>query len=374
MRIGILTLPLHNNYGGILQAYALVRALENMGHEVYLIDTRFKKKTTFLKSLKATIKQLVKPNPNKKKVDFSQEIRDKTFKLYIKQFIDNQFKHITEPFVNPSTMGKEIKKYKLNAVIVGSDQIWNPKYYKHIEIAYCSFLDDKNVLKISYAPSFGVDTWKYSPEQEKVCKDLIQKFDAVSVRENTGAELCEKHFDIKATWVLDPTMLLATKEYMQLIPKSSNLQTGKLFTYVLDKNEDKNMIISHVMKIKNLQEVELETIEGYGDIPLEWGTKSTVENWIRNFNEADFVVTDSFHGTVFSILFNKPFFSVINFKRGATRFHSLLNHLGLEDRLLGSFSDLSNEKIEKDINWSEVNHKLEIFKEESLDFLSNSLQ
>lgn len=374
MRIGVLTLPLHNNYGGILQAYAIVKVLEKMGHEVYLIDTRFKNKPSFLKSIKIALKKFLKPNLQKKRSDFSNKVKDKTFKLYIKPFIETQFKNITKAFKNPETIENEIKKYNLNAVVVGSDQIWNPKYYKNIEIAYLSFLNDKNIRKISYAPSFGTDSWTYSPDKEKLCKELIQTFDAVSVREDSGIELCEKYLNTKAKWVLDPTMLLAKKDYLQLIPNSSTSKTKKLFTYVLDKNDDKNKIIQHVKKINNLQEVELETIEGYGDIPLEWGTKSTVENWIKNFHEADFVVTDSFHGTVFSILFNKPFFSVINFKRGATRFHSLLNHLGLENRLLGCFSDLTHEKIEKEINWTEVNRKLEEFKKESLHFLSNSLE
>jgi hypothetical protein len=300
MRVGVLTLPLHNNYGGILQAYALVQVLEKMGHEVYLIDTRFREKKSFLKVLKTSLKQLLNPNPEKKRIDFSKKIKAKTFKLYTKPFIDAQFKNITKPFVDPSKMEAEIKNYKLNAIVVGSDQIWNQKYFKNIEIAYLSFVNDKNIRKLSYAPSFGTDAWSYSSEQEKICKELIQKFDAISVREISGLKLCKKYFDVNAKWVLDPTMLLPTIEYLKLIPESSSSETPKMFTYVLDKNEDKKKIIDQVKKNKNLQEIELDTIEGYGDIPLEWGTKSTVENWIKNFQEADFVVTEGFLENSFS--------------------------------------------------------------------------
>ena len=104
------------------------------------------------------------------------------------------------------------------------------------------------------------------------------------------------------------------------------------------------------------------------------GTKATVEEWIRNFSEAEFIVTDSFHGTVFSILFNKPFFSVINLKRGATRFQSLLGAFGLEDRLLDSYNDLQNKDVLKQIDWEHVNNKLERKRDESLLFLTTSLQ
>lgn len=372
MKIGILTLPLHTNYGGILQAYALKTVLERMGHEAYLVDVRLNHQP-LLTVVKSKIKELIFRDKVLLKSSFSRKIKFHAYTTFTKLFIDKHFPNITQTFNNHSKMGDEIKKYNIDAFVVGSDQIWNPKYFRHIEIAFLSFLPNEKTLKISYAPSFGSDSWSFSPEQENNCKALIRKFDAVSVREDSGVNLCEKYLGMKPNWVLDPTMLLHAKDYLELLPKSGASKGGKMFTYILDKTEDKEQIIQSISSKKQLEAYELQTIEGYGTIPLELGTKATVEEWIRNFSEAEFIVTDSFHGTVFSILFNKPFYSVINFKRGATRFQSLLNLLDLNDRLLGSFSDLETKDITKEMDWDNVNKKLEEKRVDSYLFLTQSL-
>lgn len=373
MKIGILTLPLHTNYGGILQAYALFKVLEKMGHDVYLIDTRFKKDSTW-KTLKKQIKSFFKNNPQSKKTAYLNKIKNQSYLTYTKPFIDKYLPKTTETFDNPKTMGKKIGKYNFEALIVGSDQIWNPKYYKNIEIAFFSFLDDSNLIRISYAPSFGGDVWKYSAEKEKICKDLIQKFNSVSVREDSGVLLCEKHLGIKPTWVLDPTMLLSENDYIELISNSGLTKNGNLFTYILDKTDDKNNIINSVANRFKLIPQELDFMEWEESIPLEWSTKATVEDWISKFYEAEFIVTDSFHGTVFSILFNKPFFSIINVDRGATRFQSLLKSFNLEDRMLSSYEDLTESVLEKEINWKAVHQNLAERRRISFSFLSEGLK
>ncbi|WP_113923025.1 polysaccharide pyruvyl transferase family protein [Cognataquiflexum aquatile] len=373
MKIGILTLPLHTNYGGILQAYALKTVLEQMGHDAYLIDVRLTQQS-MLKVFKNKIKEFIFRDKALLKSSFSRKIKFQAYTKFTKLFIDKHFKNKTHTMSKIHQLEDEIKKYKFDAFVVGSDQIWNPKYFKNIEIAFLSFVNDEKILKISYAPSFGSDTWSFSPIQENNCKTLIQNFDAVSVREDSGVQLCEKYFGAKAKWVLDPTMLLKAEEYLKLIPKSFTTKSGKMFTYILDKTEDKAKMISYIGSQKNLEAYELQTIEGYGPISLEMGTKASVEEWINSFSEAKFVVTDSFHGTVFSILFNKPFYSVINFKRGATRFQSLLKAFDLEDRLLGSFSDLESKDITNQIDWENVNKKLEGKRTDSFLFLKESLK
>lgn len=373
MKIGILTLPLHTNYGGILQAYALFHVLEKMGHDVYLIDTRFKKDSKW-KSLKKYIKNLVRNDTKSKTTAYLNKIKHQSYLTYTKPFIDKYLVKVTEPFDNPKTMGKKIGKYNFEAYVVGSDQIWNPKYFKNIEIAFFSFLNDKKVIRISYAPSFGGDLWKYSAEKERICKDLVQKFKSVSVREDSGVLLCEKHLGIKASWVLDPTMLLSESDYTQIISTSGIKKNRGLFTYILDKNKDKTSIINSVANRFKLKPHELDFMEWDEPIPLEWSTKATVEDWIRNFYEAEFIVTDSFHGTVFSILFNKPFFSIINEDRGATRFQSLLKSFSLEDRMLSSFEDLKESILEKEINWKAVNQILDERRSLSSSFLSEGLK
>lgn len=372
MKIGILTLPLHTNYGGILQAYALKTSLEKLGHEVLLIDTDFKKKSK-LRVLKEKIKNVIKKNPVITENIKINKIKYKTFLTYIKPFIIKNIKNITSTFTNPKTIEKEIKIYNFDAYIVGSDQIWNPKYFNHIDIAFFSFIQSGNPLRISYAPSFGGDTWGFSQEKEKICKDLIKKFNAVSVREDSGVELCQKYLDTNATWVLDPTLLLYPEDYLKIVPKSQIKKIQTLFIYILDKTVDKNNIVTAVSNYFNLTPHELDFEEYEQPIPIECCTKATVEDWIRNFYEAEFIVTDSFHGTVFSILFNKPFYSIINIKRGATRFQSLLKSFNLEDRMLSSFEDLNNSNLNREIDWESVNKILEDKRKISNSFLSKAL-
>jgi hypothetical protein len=372
MKIGILTLPLHTNYGGILQAYALKTALEKMGHEVYLIDTGFNKNSSW-KAFKKFLKGILKKNTKLKAERKFNKIKTKSYFLFTKPFIDKHFPNVTKKFSDPISMGEKILEYNFEAYIVGSDQIWNSKYFKNIEISFFSFVKGDDKLKIAYAPSFGSEIWNYKPNKEKICKELIKKFDAVSVREISAVELCKKFFDIEAQWVLDPTMLLNPEEYVSILPDSMAKPKGNMFTYILDRNEDKDLIIEKISNTLSLNPYELETIDSKEPIPLEWGTKATVEEWIRNFHQAGFIVTDSYHGTVFSILFNKPFFSVINFKRGATRFKSLLNALDLSERLLNSFDDLTDSKMKKNIDWELVNKKLELERKNSQTFLYESL-
>lgn len=372
MKIGILTLPLHTNYGGILQAYALKTSIEKLGHEVLIIDTDFKKKS-ILKTLKEKIKNLIKKDKKVIEKEKINKLKNHSYLTYTKPFIDQKIKHITKTFSNPRRMGKEIIKYNFEAFVVGSDQIWNPKYFSNIEIAFFSFIISGNPLRISYAPSFGGDSWKFSPEKEKICQDLIIKFDAISVREKSSVQICETHLGVKAKWVLDPTMLLNSDEYINLLPKNPNPSKGNLFTYILDKTEEKAKMVGLLASAFKLQPYELETIESEKPIPLEWGTKASVETWVENFYRSEFILTDSFHGTVFSILFNKPFFAIINRNRGAARFESLLGAFNLTDRLLESFEDLTDKKIEKKIDWISINQILDQKRKESFSFLAESL-
>jgi hypothetical protein len=372
MKIGILTLPLHTNYGGILQAYALKSRLENMGHEVWLINTNFNKKSTW-KSLKEKVKNLIKPNPKSIEKEKINKLKNQSYLTFTKPFIVQNFKNITKTFSNPKTISKEIIIYNFDAYIVGSDQIWNPKYFKHIEIAFFSFIETSYPLRISYAPSFGGDIWKFSPEKEKICTDLIKKFNAISVREESAIQLCEKNLGVKPKWVLDPTMLLNIEDYKIFLKNDSTQLRGGLFNYILDKTDEKSKIVDIVATAFDIKPYELETIEKNRQIPLEWGTKATVEKWIENFYISDHIVTDSFHGTVFSILFNKPFFAIINKNRGAARFESLLNAFNLNDRLLGSLEDLTESKLKKKIDWPSVNQILDQKRKESYSFLNDNL-
>ena len=185
MKIGILTLPLHTNYGGILQAYALQTVLERMGHEVCLIEKKRKLlpfplwKVPFVYG-----KRILNLSGDALPVFYEQKINrerpivgqntDKFINKYIKRRIVNDY--------------SDIKETDFDAIVVGSDQIWRPKYFHEIVHAFLDFTKGWNIKRIAYAASFGTDEWEYTPQQTERCAKLVKLFDAVSVRSDFAPE------------------------------------------------------------------------------------------------------------------------------------------------------------------------------------------
>lgn len=376
MRIGILTLPLHTNYGGILQAYALQTVLERMGHEVVVFDTL---KKNFL------------PPLWKLPLSFAKRIvlkfLGKTNRVFIERYNNKVRSVITQhiqPFVDTYIHRKVIHSFKdlkqedYDAIIVGSDQVWRIIYFpglwlgQQIENAYLDFAKNWNIKRIAYAASFGTENWEYDEEQTKKCKNLLHKFDAVSTREVDGVKLCKAKFEVDAHHVLDPTMLLSMDDYMALFQKANTPKSeGTLLNYVLDETEEIDCLINKVATDKHLVPFAVNNPFEYDDSkPLQQRIKPSVETWLRGFYDADFVITDSFHACVFSIIFKKQFVVVGNKDRGMSRFESLLKLFGLEDRLVDVHCDVS---ILQQIDYDNVYSIYDKLKESSMIYLSGSL-
>ena len=367
MRIGILTLPLHTNYGGILQAYALQTVLERMGHEAVVIDKQYTFKISFLKKCFAYPKRAIcKYILGDKRAIIRWEKENNIVRQYTQTFIN---KYIRCYKVNDISL---LNKEDFDAIVVGSDQIWRPIYYPTIEHAYLDFASSWNIKRIAYAPSFGVDTWEYSEEQAKNCKALVKKFDAVSVREENGVKLCKQYFDIDALHVLDPTMLLDVNDYIELFKqKQTPKSKGNLLNYVLDETDEIESLIKKVASMKKMVPFAVNNpYEGDNTKPLNQRIKPSVEAWLRGFYDADFVITDSFHACVFSIIFKKQFIVVGNRERGMARFESLLKMFGLEERLVDKKVYINTLQS---IDYDKVyNHYVQL-KEKSLHFLLENL-
>ncbi len=369
MKIGILTLPLHTNYGGILQAYALQTVLERMGNEVYLIE-----KPTFPLHLPLW------KTPLSYGRRILKNISGHPFPILYEQKMNREASTIrqhTDKFINKYIKRKIVDNYTdvhendFDAIVVGSDQIWRPKYFHNIETAYLDFTEGWNIKRMAYAASFGTDEWEYTPKQTKKCGRLLQSFDAVSVREKSGINLCHNHFHVQATHVLDPTMLLEPENYIKLFevddtPKSP----GTLLNYILDETPEKTALIEKIAKDKSLVPFRVNSKVENINAPLQERIHPPVEQWLRGFYDAEFVITDSFHACVFSILFNKPFFVIGNTARGMSRFTSLLSMFGLENRLIHSNSSIY---YETNISWQNVMSLLNYNRRKSRDFLSKGL-
>jgi polysaccharide pyruvyl transferase WcaK-like protein len=380
-KIGILTQPLRNNYGGLLQNYALQKALIDLGHDPLTLSVSFPVRNRYYQLLRSLCANIFNKYILGRKIEsvipFIPKDRDllkisENMRNFTKQYIKT-----TEPLVI-KRLKKEDFLRKFDAFIVGSDQVWRPRYSPNLATYYLDFLSDGSSTKrIAYAASFGVDYWEYSDKQTRICKKMLQKFDAISVREDSGVDLCREHLDVDALHLLDPTLLLTKKNYLELIRGGEGTPKNRtLLVYVLDMNDHKRKIIdkisNHFNLTANIVMPEKKLSYLYNE-DIEKCVYPPVEEWINGFNEADFVVTDSFHGTVFSIIFNKQFISIANRGRGSNRFYSLLRSLNIDERIIDEKDEVKYELIENKVDYTSVNCILDKLKSESITYITNSL-
>ena len=370
MKIGILTITPNIGYGGIMQAYALQTILKKLGNEVEIINYRhkigYKTKAKFF--LKSVYKVFIKG-------EFAKFSLNDDY-LYRAQKVSE----FHQKYLNLSELVKTSKEFrclanrKYDCIIVGSDQVWRPQYVVNI---YDYYLDGirKEIYKMSYAASFGVNEWQYSKEQTRRCAKLLKEFGYISVRERSGIKLIADNLseNFKVDWDLDPTLLIYQNDYASLIqnvPKNKNT----LFTYILDPTFDKSQVVNKISKDLNLGINEFNTRAENGmGVELKLRVAPPVETWISGFRDADFIVTDSFHGMVFSIIFNKPFVVYINPNRGTERFTSLLSMLGLLDRMITCSTGLNQSLLSDTIVWNKVNDVINIKRKEIMSKLSRYL-
>ena len=356
MRIGIVTQPLHNNYGGLLQNYALQQVLESLGHEVKTLD--FVYKQTFIRYLIISCRQILAAVIKGRKLSLHP------YRLFpnVRIGLTDEFvrKHIKTTRTIHAYTPELVKNEKFDAVITGSDQVWRPMYNVYLEDMFLKFVPD-NVHKIAYAASFGVDYWEFKPRQTKRCRKLAKRLWRISVRELSGVNLCKHHLQVDATTVLDPTILAGVEAYKPLLIECGEKKF--LFAYVLDITPEKKAFVEQMAKEHSLEP------KIYG---ADQNAQLSVEEWVSMTAHATMVITDSFHGTVFSILFHKNFYSIVNIERGGARFSSLLSSLGLENRM-GDLSQLRR-LPPPPINWGKVDLLLDEQRTQSMNYLRNALK
>jgi len=349
MKIGLLTLPLRLNIGGALQAYALQTTIKKLGHEVLLIDRTENTSCNFLNLVKGLLKTILN-----KKAPITE----------IGAFVQSNINPRTAVIDSDRKLEK-LNREQFDAFVVGSDQIWREKYCRSIKKNFfLDFVKGNSVKRISYAASFGVDEWEYDEKMTMEMSALLQKFNAVSVREDSGVVLCRQHLNIEAVQLIDPTLLLSPEDYCSLMMSDSADANPELLAYMLDYNESKQSLCSLLGNQLSLTPCLLNPVDG----------QISISHWLHSFAKARFIVTDSFHGSIFSILFKKPFLVVGNNERGMARFYSLLKMVGLENHLLLSGDVLPMELINQDVDWEKVHAILENKREEARSFIINSLK
>lgn len=376
MRCLIATLSLYVNYGGILQCWALQNIVEGMGHDVSVLR---------LPSHRITIKKVIS-NLYKRLLSVTRR-NGSFYPIKLTEFLQYNFAFIkTRRFIRksihytPKIYGldniKDINDLHYDAYIVGSDQVWRSLYTgAYLDIFFLTFTETGS-HKIAYAASFGLDYPEYSTDEISKYGNYYSLFDAVSVREASGIKLIEK-YGWKSTQscshVLDPTMLLDSDFYIQKLCLNKKQSSPYLFVYLLSKNS----ILSTINQVSN--ELNLSVIESKL-IDDSWSSifkiRMSPPEWLESIYNSQFVITDSFHGCVFSIIFRKNFIVFCNKVRGNERIQSLLNMFNLSSRLVVSNDDFINRKTElmKPINYFEVYQILDKRREESLVFLRNALK
>lgn len=366
--VGVMTLPLNSNYGGNLQTFALMQALKKLGHRPILINLRH--------PTQPDPAQPAAPPTSEDAIPLMAETVGLGKSVPNTSFTDTYLRPVTRIFSTPDQLARQLGTLGLDAVVSGSDQIWRPKFARTLltNFYFFGFLpDDSPIRRISYAASFGVPEWEFSEEQTRTASALVRKFDGLSVREDRGVELCQEHLGVKAEHVLDPTLLLSPEDYLPILATAPRARVpGQLLTYLLDASEDKIAAVHTLAQRLSLRvsSTDNRPFPAAGDSTKgDW----TVQGWLASFYNAAFVVTDSFHGVAFSILFNKPFIAYGNPGRGLARFTSMLKLVGLEDRLVLRSSDIDVEKMVQPVNWERVNTLLAERRVASFAFLDTAL-
>lgn len=324
MKINIITQPLFCNYGGILQNYALQETLRRLGHEVLTVNVPVRDISSRpdWKSYAHAVINLIKKirkeydypflNPH----TFARKERELSFPQ--REFIK---KHITKVDHKVPFTTRLCDELQADAWIVGSDQVWRPWCSPNILNYFFDFITDTRIKKISYAASFGTDRWEISPEDTPRIKELAQQFNAISVRESSGVKLCREHLGVDAIHLLDPTLMLTAADYLSLTSAGDRPEGNYIATYILDTDRKKSTAIKKESDSLNLPVVR--TGQMHRD------RFDSIESWLATLAHADRVITDSFHGTVFSIIFGRPVKVLSNNMRGNSRLESLISTLGI---------------------------------------------
>ena len=370
MKFGIITLPVNYNFGGILQAYALQTILSKLGHEGYIINPDYGEPRGILEKVLTYSPRIFRKYILHQNIPIKKEfLRKAWFNSCSKNTYSFICKHLNLYTIHNL---KDLNKSDFDGFIIGSDQIWRKKFtsglfgVSDIYDVFGAFLNKKKNRIFAYAPSFGVDSIEdYNQKDFKRISKILKNYTGVSCREDSGTELLKTYFSCPcARTVLDPTLLLDREDYMSLLNIDNEESRSEIVSYILDRNKKTDRVINKIENLLNKHSVEINN-----QTP---GTPQYhVEYWLKSIANSDFVVTDSFHATVFAIIFQKPFLVIANSSRGVSRLDNLLSKFGLEDRLINDADDKSTSSLAVDLSSNDdVILKL---REDSLNFLTDSI-
>jgi hypothetical protein len=354
-----------HNYGAVLQAAALEYQISQLGYEAEHINFISQSKGVIqtLNSIKKSIKELIiKPTTSAKPKVENPEV----FETFRQKWVTRT----ASVYTNINELKALENSYQ--TVVVGSDQVWRTQYTSKNALVYFLAFVAYKTKRISYAASFGVDFWfdNNKPELTRQIKHELTKFDAISVRESKGVDICKDTFGVAASHVLDPTLLVG-RVYFETIIENDATETAEanVVYYKLDIDD---AFIADIAKLGQYLNCIAENIYHKEENGLFF--YNSVADWLNKIKESKLVVTDSFHCVCFALLFEKPFIYYPNDVRGMSRLDSLLGLVGLKDRICKNAEYFNSSGIlDKKIDYNAVNSVLEKLRSDSLQYLSTAL-
>lgn len=380
LKIGLCVCYDTKNFGSQLQVLATQEMVQSLGFDYEII--RYKKKITPLFAIQSLPRLLNdsfvqgKIKGLKKKQQLKQyplvwekvKLRDQRFQEFQKKC----FTKLSEPYVGYQHLKKGSQKYDL--FLTGSDQLWLPSNLgSHF---YTQEFVPDNKRKIAYAPSFGVSQIPWY--QKRRTANYLKRFQYLSTREIAGQKLIQQLTGRVAPVVADPTLLLTRQQWSTLIPEKQVIDGEYIFCYLLGTNKEHRAIAENLKKNTGLKLVTIPFLDHFVESDLKFGDQQLFDvdgtdfvNLIRN---ARYVLTDSFHGTVFSIIYHKQFITLDRFSSSSSnsrnsRIDSLCTSLGLEQRRYAG----NIMKIDEPIPFELVDQKLEQLRETSICYLREAL-
>lgn len=360
MKVGILTFHRTTNYGAVLQTYALQKTILDLGYDVKVIDYNNEEIYSYHDyrvlygklPLKTRVGKIIRYSHNKKIAKTFNKFRNKWIDLSVECNTNAQLQSVEDGY---------------DAIICGSDQVWNPLA---IHFDFDAFLlSGVKGKRISYAASAGnITLWEKYLKKYWIC---LHRFDSISVRESEMIQPVENLSEKKVRLVLDPTLLLNKKEWEKLEePLGNEIEKDNyILVYYLGKNRALTDTVKKLQKQTGLPVVLLgRQIEGIKSISVPAGPSQ----FLSLFHHAKFVITSSFHGTVFSILYHKPFLVFGNGNYNS-RMNTLLSALKLQSRMIDNES-ANLERINKVVDWGQVDSLHKALKEKSINFLIEALR
>lgn len=388
MKIGIVTYVKCDNYGAELQAFALQWKLNSMGYDAEVINLekrnidmkrnpdvvigaikqRFKQEgLNAIVSIYRKIKETRKRIENE--IDYKEQ-NERKHKLFENFFIE-KIKHSDRYYSLDDISTANDLDY--DAYIAGSDQIWNYIHTDRLDVYFLMFANKFHAKKISYAASISI--YDIPRKWRKAYKKYFENIDSISVRELHGAELVKKYSDKTAEVVLDPTFLLTKEDWIREVAHDVPVNGDYLLIYTLSGSPHIRNMAHSIAKKLGLKVVNIKS--GYSKEPDD-GTIHFFEigpaEWVGLWSKAKYVVTDSFHGTAFSINFNIPFTTLVNPNSMMnSRVLSILKITNLEDRMIYDTLNGDYKPISTTVDFVNANQILNKWKEKSLNFLSQAL-